>query len=126
MDLPSALKKLRDNGIQFETERDTIEQIARRNGITPMDVFGLMNSASGKMDSADLTTETLELEFSGKGLGRKKIKEICLIADIDLDLCLDRLNRAGINTNGLEIVRQVSEKHSTTPMGLLKIITLQQ
>lgn len=126
IDLKKAMNELEINGIHIESQRDSLEKIARSNNTTPMAVYGLIKKFENPSPtSKNLTTpEEIEAQYSGTGLGRKSLTEICHTVDIDIDMALKRLSKAGIQATGGDNVRELAEKYNRSPIDLLKIMML--
>jgi len=127
IDLPAALAALRSEGVQFGSERDSLEKIARANGVTPMAVYGIIRRFEVAPEPATaiaLTPEEVEARYGGSGLGRKTLTELCEKIGLDLPLALRRLEGAGVAAGSQDNVRQLAEQHGSTPIELLKIMLI--
>ncbi len=124
LDLPRALEALRENRIRFDSERDSLEWIARENGTTPMALYGIIRGVDRPSAGAaeSLSPEAIEAKYAGTGLGRKRLDEICRTLGIDPDLGLQRLAAAGIEAQAGESAREVADRHGLSPIDLLKIM----
>ena len=102
-----------------------MEDIARRNNTTPMAIYGIMRSYTLPVSTRDAelsSAEDIEAKFSGKGLGRKTLAEVCRESGVDLQVALDRLSRAGISAKGEDKVRSVAEEYDRKPVDLLGLM----
>jgi len=127
LDLPSAMAALKAEDIRFDSERDSLEKIARANSTTPMAIYGIMHrfEASRKpVALTGLTPEELEARFAGSGLGRKRLDELLEQIGLDQATALHRLTEAGISAGPRDNLRQLAEQHGDTPIGLLKIMLI--
>jgi hypothetical protein len=126
LDLQAGLAAFRANGVAFDSERDSLEVIARRNGITPMAVYALLRQHERPPEPMPsvLTPEDIEARFSGTGLGRKSLAELAETAGFDLAQGLQRLARAGIEAKASDNARELAEAHDRSPIDLLKIMML--
>jgi len=124
IDLQKALAALEAEGIRFDSERDSLERIARSNGITPMAVYAVMRRFEQPPEPlpAALTPEEVEARFSGTGLGRKSLAEICEKLGLDMALSLERLQAAGIPAQAQDNARDLAGRHGLSPIDLLKIM----
>ena len=125
LDLPRALEALRENHIRFDSERDSLERIARGNGTTPMALYGIIRGVDRPSAGAaeSLSPEAIEAKYAGTGLGRKRLDEVCRSVGIDPARGLERLAAEGIPAEGGETAREVADRHDLSPMDLLKIMT---
>jgi len=126
LDLDKVLQTLEQNRIQFSGKRDTLENIARRNDLTPMDIYALVSvhKAAKKPQSLLNTAEQIEVEFSGTGLGRKTLEEICQQTGTDLSMALANLSRAGIGARASDRARVLADEHDKSPIDILVIMML--
>ena len=124
LDLKGALEALRSEGIQFDSERDSLERIARANDITPVAVYAVMRRFERTAEPlpATLTPEEVEARFAGTGLGRKSLTEICEKLGLDVAVALERLEAAGISAEAGDNARELSERHGLSPIDLMKVM----
>lgn len=125
IDVEKAMQELESNGIEFTGKKDTLENISRLNNTTPMYIYGLIlrhKMSSSIEDIKLITAEDIEAKYSGTGLGRKSLAEICLEIEIDLGTGLDKLSNAGISASGDDVARDIAEKYSRSPIDLLVIM----
>lgn len=126
LDLPKAERALRDAGLDFGGSRDSLEQIARANGITPMAAYALIRGAALPGETPGpgmpLTAEQVEERFSGTGLGRKTIDEAAAAAGTDPAVAKGRLNAAGIDFAPDDSLRAIADRQASSPIDLMKII----
>ena len=124
LDLKSSLAALQAEGIRFNSERDSLEQVGRSNGITPMAVYAVMRpfeKVTEPLPTA-LTPEEVEARFAGTGLGRKSLSEICAKLGLDIAVALERLETAGIPGQADDNARKLSERHGLSPIDLMKVM----
>lgn len=122
MDADAALTALREAGLQVPDARASLEHIARSNGVTPMAVFARLpkgeRRSPGRQQS--WTDQSVEERFSGSGIGRKTLAEVCETLAIELPQCLAKLQAAGVDADADETARQVANRHSLNPIDLVK------
>jgi len=126
LDLERAVKELRQNNIRFD-QSESLDTIARNNRTTPMVIYSHINKHKEKVVHTGLklwTPEDIEAEFSGTGLGRKSIAELCEVAGVKLETCLAHLTSAGINAAASNGVRDIATAHNKNPIDLWKLILL--
>ena len=122
LDLGQALTAMRAEGLVFESQQESLEQIARRNQTTPMAIYGIMRRYAKQPTSAlrSLSPEEIEAKYAGTGLGRKSMVEICMTVGIEPASGLEKLAAQGIVAAGDETARSVAERHGLTPIDLLQ------
>ncbi len=126
LDLDGAVRELKQNNIRFAPS-ESLDTIARNNNTTPMAIYGYISKHKEKVvrsGNKEWTPEDIEAEFSGTGLGRKNIAEMCEVAGVELKSCLARLKSGAISVNANDGVRDVATAHDRNPIDLLKIILL--
>jgi hypothetical protein len=127
LDLPSAIAALEAEGIRFDSERDSLDKIARANGITPMAIYGVIHRFEIPAEPAaltGLTPEDVEARYAGSGLGRKSLRELWEKIGLDQVTTLSRLEQAGVSAGPEDNLRQLAEEYGDTPIGLLKIMLI--
>ena len=124
LDPEKAQAELRANGVAFDGPGDTLEQIARRNEMTPMAVYALIRrhaQAPAPLPSS-LTPAEIEARFMGTGLGRKTLTEVCDSVGLDPRLGIDRLAQAGISARPDDRLKPLADANGMRPMDLLVIL----
>ncbi|MCP4378607.1 MAG: hypothetical protein GY794_20830, partial [bacterium] len=126
LNLDGAVNELKQNNIRFDLS-ESLDTIARNNNTTPMVIYGHIGKHKEQAvlaNSKQWTPEGIEAEFSGTGLGRKSIAELCEMAGVNLQTCLTRLNGDGINATATDGVRDLATAHDRNPVDMLKIILI--
>jgi hypothetical protein len=118
------MNALRSQGIAFDSQRDSLEQIARANRTTPMALYGLIQGRQPppQVDNPPLTLEEIEAKYAGTGLGRKSLTEICRTIGIEPEQGLARLAAAGIEASAEEVARELADRHQLRPIELVAIM----
>jgi len=126
LNLDSAVNELRQNNISFDPG-ESLDTIARNNNTTPMVIFGYIGKHKKQAVPAgkkQWTPEDIEAEFSGIGLGRKSIAELCEVVGVDLTTCLTHLRKGGISATATDGVRDLATANNRNPIDLLKLILI--
>ena len=124
-DIEQVITGLKTKGIQFDDKKDTLNSIALRNNTTPMAIYEIVREYKLTEPATVLVSmspEDIEAKFSGTGLGKKTIAEICRENGIDLLSGLEKLDQAGVSATGDEKARELADRHKLTPIDLIKII----
>lgn len=125
IDLEKAIQELENSGISFTGKSDTLEHIGRANQTTPMHIYGIIQThtiSTVAVDGQSLSAEEIEARYSGTGLGRKSLEEICLELGIPLETGLGKLSKAGISAGAKENACDVAERSSRSPIDLIVIL----
>ncbi|MCG8510736.1 MAG: DUF4405 domain-containing protein [Rhodospirillales bacterium] len=125
MDLEKAMTEMRAKGLEFESAKQSIGEIAKANGVSAMDVYLLIKKFESKPEPAalaDYTAETVEEHFSGKGVGRMKLAEFCAGNGFPIATAKQRLAGAGAEVSGEETIKEIAASMNATPIDVLKIV----
>lgn len=123
--LTGALANLQAADIVFASKRDSLEKVARANGITPMQVYATIKQNNLPKDQPQPTTaEEIEARFAGTGLGRQTLSELFVTIDIDPVVGMARLKRAGIEASEEETVREIADRYDASLIDLVQILLL--
>jgi len=125
INLSEAEKRLREEGIHFESTQDTLEEIAKQNGMTPMAVYIYIQPLEPQPiydETSPYTPTQVEVEFSGKGIGRKTLQVFCEQLGINLRLAQKRLGAVGIHASPSDTIKAIATQYEYTPLELIKVI----
>lgn len=128
IDLDKAVAELQKNGIRLESSEETLEEIAKKNYTSPMNIYLLIKKFEPAPEPERLrsyTPESVEIEFSGTNLGNKSISAICENLGLDSSTVFIRLKSLGIEASADETLKKIAEKHDTVPIELLKAIIIE-
>jgi len=126
LDLGPALRALREQGIRFDSEKDSLEAIARANGITPMDVYAVIRphrAAADQPRRAVHSREDIEARYAGTGLGRKALSEMAQTLGVETATAMERLRSAGIEAAAEDTARKVADRHGISPIDLAVLMS---
>ena len=123
LDLNKALAELAARGIRLNGKQDTLEQIARGNGTTPMAIWQHSRHFETEppvQSEAPMTALDVEAKYAGSGIGRKTVAEVAQSVGIDPGLAHQRLRTAGLQAGEDEQLKTLAEQLGLEPMDLLK------
>lgn len=127
IDLGQATRELKANGVEFDSVDETLEAIGLRNEISPMNLYLMIKKFEPVPEPEKLqayTPESIEVEFSGTGIGNKSIGSVCEKLGLDKEVAASRLSAAGI-TGGLDqTMIATAEASGTEPIELMKILLI--
>lgn len=120
LDLDQGIAALRAQGVQFDDTSQTLERIARHNGITPMAVYAILASFQRATDKgfAGLTAEEVEAKLAGSGLGQKTLAQLSVVLGVDEATAFARLRAAGVEATREDKVKDVAERYALRPVEL--------
>jgi hypothetical protein len=124
LDLAAVLRSLEQAGMGVEGPDESLESIARRNGITPMAVYAVVrDSGSAEPPSGALASRAeLEARFAGTGLGRKTITELAAALEVEPERALQRLARAGVEAGAGDTARNVADAQGVSPIDIAALM----
>lgn len=129
IDLKKAVEELRANDILFDSVEETLENIGRVNNISPMDVYLLIKKCEPDLtpDRFEFyTSESIEMEFSGTGIGNKTIGSICKRVGLEPDVAVTRLIAAGISGDLDITMKAAAEAANREPIEIMKIMLIEE
>ena len=129
MDIPleQAVETLKEKGISVGDPSRTLEEIARENKMSPVEIYRLIQSLEPEMTvkkSKRYTPESVETTFAGTGIGNKTLEEICQIAGVSNGDAVRRLKAKGFSMKRDEPLRAAAQRQGVRPMDLLKVMLL--
>jgi hypothetical protein len=111
IDTQSAVKRLRDAGINVKSAGQTLQQIAEQNGITAQRVYELIAPKQQKKTSAAVS-----------GLGRRSLGELSSMGQFDLEGALAYLKAQGYEAGPQTTMRDAATALGTTPYTLFETL----
>ncbi|MDD3449740.1 MAG: DUF4405 domain-containing protein [Gammaproteobacteria bacterium] len=125
IDPERARETLRAAGVDLLGPRASFGEIAHRNGTTPMALFmRIAPLAEPPPPPAEYTPEAVEERFTGTGVGRKSVAELCAETGTDPALALQRLRAAGIKAAPEETARNLADRHGLQPIQVLQVMLI--
>ena len=106
------LSNLKANNVAAD-KQDVVKDLAKKYNLTPMELFEKMKTVK-KAESS--------VTYSGRGLGRKTLKEVCELESLDLEKSLLLLKNKGIDADAEMTLRDIAEKYNLKPVDIMEII----
>jgi hypothetical protein len=128
IDLDAAARELKSNGIGFDSDQETLEEIGILNDISPMNLYLLIKKFEPAPDVEKLgayTPESVEIEFSGTGIGNRSLRYVCEKVGLNTDTALARLAVAGLSGDPDQTVKSIAESSSTQPIEIMKVLLIE-
>jgi len=124
--LDQAMAELRNAGFQVDNPDKTLGNIADSKGTSGMGVYGVIKKLEPKpktMESGSVWTPGMIGEnFAGTGVGRKSIGQIIKNHGLDHKTAYQRLKAGGIEAMDDDKIKELADKHDSTPIKILTII----
>jgi hypothetical protein len=128
LDLHKSLAALKEAGIQVDSPRESLDGIARANGLTPVDVYAVIRVHQLEQETVDPSSMTeidVEEKYAGTGVGRKTVSEIASMTGQDNSVLNDRLFAAGYEFEKSENIRSIADRYEVSPMDVLKTMLIE-
>jgi hypothetical protein len=133
-DLAESIERLKKAGIRFESETQTLREIARTNRLSPQKVYltikpsvkesreaGAVPEASPKGTAKQPPAET-PVTGTPSGLGSKTVAAVCEAYGIPQAEALKKLAAKGIAANPDDKMKSLAEKYGKLPTDLYEIM----
>ncbi|MFV0438045.1 MAG: DUF4405 domain-containing protein [Desulfopila sp.] len=124
LDADRALELLQGKGLTVDSTRETLQDIAAKNTLTPQQVYEIIRPAR-------LETETAAAEEVGgagfpdhpkPGFGRRTLAEFCTELGLDLDTIVSGLQAQGIACDGSQSIKDIGDANGKEPMEIFEAI----
>jgi hypothetical protein len=128
IDLVPATTELNKNGVKVANPDDSLSKIAKDNQTSPVNLYILIKkfeTTSAGVQNSSYTAEMVDERFAGKGMGKKKLAEVCQEIGVDLKQAKDRLAKSQVPASDEETLHDLAGKIKVSPMDVLKIILVE-
>jgi hypothetical protein len=116
LDVETSLKGLQNANIQYQSETQTILEIAQVNGLTPKDVYEAMLP---KMDEMSVLKMP---EFPQPKLGKRTISEVCTTYGLDISAVISGLAQNSIEAKPEMTFKEIADSSGVSAPDLYAII----
>jgi hypothetical protein len=127
--LDQAMAELRKAGFKVSNPGEALDMIAASKGTSGMEVYSVIKKLESEpvaMKSGTVwTPEKIEETFAGTGLGRKTFGQIIGDLALDAQTVRKRLNKVNIRVNDNDKIKDLADKHNTTPIKILTLILIE-
>jgi hypothetical protein len=122
INLDLALERLREAGYQVDGPKTTLIEIAEIHDATPQVVWEAMQP-----DPAELGRGAPAMpSIPASGTGKKTLAGLCEEYGLDLSEVIDLLSGNDIEASAEETLKEIGDRHATTPGELYEVIRLSQ
>jgi hypothetical protein len=119
IDPAQAEKKLAAAGIKMKGLEESILEMARRNGLSPQELFDIFKDAVPTLGAGGGISFP---ENPLPGFGNKTIEEICQDYNLPLPEVMDELDRASLKARAGDTVKEIGSSNGSNPMAIFEII----
>lgn len=124
--LEEAVAEFEVKGIKVASIEDTLEEIARDNDTSPMDLYMLIRKFEKKEEpSALYTPESVEEKFAGMGVGRMTLDWLIEDVNIAPAIARRRLAASGLDVREGETIKMAAERHGMNPIEIVKFVLVE-
>lgn len=127
--LDQAMAELRNAGFKVNSPNETLEEIATSKGTSGMGVYNVIRKLESTPEAIGpgvaWTPEKIEETFSGTGLGRRSFAQIIKDLSINGETARKRLKKFDIAVKDNDQIKELADKHDSTPIKLLTIILIE-
>ncbi len=118
IDLDQAMGVLASAGITGKDTGQTIGDISSNNDRTPQQFYDMIKFAAISQASG----EGIFPENPSPGFGKKTIKDICQMYNLNLADVLVKLGEKGFSAQGDDTVKEVSHNNDSSPMAIFELL----
>ena len=116
LDLEDSMKRLRQEGITFTDESQSLADIAKLNKLPPQQIYAVMKPA---------LSETAEITFPENpppGFGHRSLADICHEYDLNIKIILRGLADKGIKAKEELTPKAIAADNGTSPMDIFEMM----
>jgi NACalpha-BTF3-like transcription factor len=111
---------LKSNSIVYDSPNETILQIAKKNNMTPQDLYLKIKDAKVPKDDEKSTEDKIPAE--GSGLGNKSFSLVIEKYGLDREMVAKNLKKAGVEFNENSLMKDMASQIGVTPIDLFMIM----
>ena len=116
LDLSQSLARLKKAGIRFETEKQTLKEIAELNNISPRKMYSAMKPGqrSGEIKRLE--------NAQPRGMGKRTLTDICQEYNLSIRGILRGLNDNKVKASAEMTLKEIAEQNDISPHEVYAII----
>jgi len=119
LDLSKSIELLRQAGIKFEDETQTINDIAKKNNLSPKQLYEIIKPATQKKD---IGGHCVFPDLPPPGFGRKRLAEFCNDFGLDLNEIIHILSKKRVKAMSTQSIKEIAARNNMKPMAIFEII----
>ena len=116
LDLPAAVAALKTAGIRFDSEQETLQDIARQNERSPQDIFQIMQKAAAPAPAQGLPVNP------PPGTGNKTLAALCQTYALPVAELTQALQGSGLKIQPELTVKEIGANNGLSPMAVYDAI----
>jgi hypothetical protein len=121
LDLDRSMELLRDAGIEVTDDKEMVQDIAKRSGNTPQQIYDIIKPAGIPPAAAEATTHNEDgadkaMNPPKSGMGKKTITELCEEIGQDCDMIIAGLKQRGMTIDPEQKLKDLAAENGTGPM----------
>ena len=116
LDLAHSMKRLKEAGVKFEGEKETLQEIAKLNKISPQQVYLFMKPPQGVVQTDKLPTAPQP------GIGNRALAHICQQYNLNIPIILRGLADKDIKASAEMNIKKIAEQNNMSPTDVYEII----
>ncbi len=128
INLEKAVVELKKQDVLFNTVDIKVKDIARANNLSPKDLYAIINKLKNNPPigtGKKYTPEMVEEQFSGTGIGNKRLSWLLDELDISPEAAARRLQKSNIAMGGEETMKEAANRLNLVPLDILKVILIE-
>ena len=121
LDLNRSMELLQAAGIEVADDQEMMQDIAKRSGNTPQQIYDIINQAGVSSPAAGADSHSETGADSGmnppkSGMGKKTITQLCEEIGQDCDMIIDGLKKRGMTIDPDQKLKDLATENGTGPM----------
>jgi hypothetical protein len=120
LDLDRSMEILAQNNITATSEKQTLKEMARVNGLSPQQIYLLMKD--GKKIANSLPSDGLAGEPVPSGMGRKTLAQVAKEYDLDIKAGLIKLRGHNVQATQDMTFQEIAEAEGMAPIDVLEMM----
>ena len=116
LDLAQSMELLKKTGVRFESEKQTIMEIAKLNKMSPQQVYLAMKPQEGPGKPKGLP------DTPQRGFGKRALADICQEYQLDIPTVLQILKDNKVKASEDMTIKKIAEQNNINPIDVYEII----
>ena len=121
LDLDRSMRLLRDAGIEVTDDNEMVQDIAKRSGNTPQQIYDIIKPAGIPPSAAGAATHSEDgadkaMNPPKSGMGKRTITDLCEEIGQDCDMIIAGLKQRGMTIDPEQKLKDLAAENGTGPM----------